>query len=200
MRVFCRLEIWPLLLVLGCGASDTGSPARFDPNDLQKTLVWLKNTYEPVETVPAPEQNPLAKKEARERERAKFADQMQKIKGTPIRWSINVEKLTTDSFQPTKWMKVASGRGAAVGRLKMYREAQPRIETTGLIFKETVDHAISKFEVTLDISPDLYKRLTPTGRVVIHGEVFDIDGERGTGSDAYFDIVLVKIKVVDVLP
>jgi hypothetical protein len=158
----------------------------------------LKNTYEPVETVPASEQNPLAKKEAREKERTKFVDQMRGIKETRVRWSIGVEKLTVDGFQP-KWFvkQPSSGRGAACGRLKMYREDEPKVETKGLIFTETVDHAIRVFEVGRDISPDLYKKLTDTGRVVIEGNVFDVDGFL-MEPDWIFDIVLVKIRIVDV--
>ena len=124
---------------------------------------------------------------------------MSGIKGTPVRWSIDVEKLTVAGFQPKWFVRQPSGSGAAVGRLKMYREDEPKIETTGLIFKDTVDYAIHVFEVGRDISPDLYKKLTPTGRVVIEGNVYDIDCF-WRNPDTIFDIVLVKIKIVDVFP
>jgi hypothetical protein len=186
-------------MALGCGSADTGRPGRFDPNDLPQTLRWLKNTYEPVESVPALEQNPLAKKEASEKERAKFAEQMRGIKGTTVRWSIGVENLTVDGFQPKWLVQQPSGGGTACGRLKMYREDEPKVETKGLIFKETVDHVIRVFEVNRDITAELYKKLTPTGKVVIEGNVFDIDGF-WMKPDSIFDIVLVKIRIVDVLP
>ena len=195
-----RVGAWSaLVLILGCGSPDAKRTADFNANDLPQTLMWLRDAYEPAITRPAAEQNPLAKKEAVDTEQAKFAERVQSIKGTSVRWSLGVEKLTVDGFRPVWAVQQKSERGTVTGRIKLYREAKPKVETVGLIFKETVDHAIARFEVPRDIAPDLYKQLTATGQVVLEGKVHDIHGF-SMGSDAIFDIVLVEVKIVGVLP
>lgn len=194
-----------LLTIPACSSTPTTQATvekveNFDLKDFSRSVIWLTQTYSPVEQVTAKEKNPLAKKEAIERETAKFKEQMQSLKGTSIRWPLDVVDLKVDSFTVHQ-SKCPYANDYSTGVLYLYREAEPKIETKGFLFPEEVDHCIRQFEVHKDISPDLYKKLLPTSRVIIEGNIFDIFVSKySTERKTKFVINLVNIKIVDVLP